>query len=150
MRLTQPIVCAVASRFYDARPDLHPKLSDLARKLAFQVPARGYKSVEIVQAYLINTLWGCGPVQRYEQDQTWLLLGMAIRYVVDRYAYAIKGPRSQNGATTICVCSPLLSVELLERTHASCYVCPVPSHDADITFLAEWRQISTCTAGPRR
>ncbi|CDO73651.1 hypothetical protein BN946_scf185014.g121 [Trametes cinnabarina] len=76
-------ICAVASRFYDARPDLHPKLSDLARKLAFQVPARGYKSVEIVQAYLINTLWGCGPVQRYEQDQTWLLLGMAIRMATD-------------------------------------------------------------------
>ncbi|KAI0672819.1 fungal-specific transcription factor domain-containing protein [Trametes maxima] len=76
-------ICAVASRFYDARPDLHLKLSDLARKLAFQVPARGYKSVEIVQAYLINTLWGCGPVQRYEQDQTWMLLGMAIRMATD-------------------------------------------------------------------
>ncbi|KAI8989815.1 fungal-specific transcription factor domain-containing protein [Trametes punicea] len=76
-------ICAVASRFYDARPELHPKLSDLARKLAFSVPARGYKSVEIVQAYLINTLWGCGPVQRYEQDQTWMLLGMAIRMATD-------------------------------------------------------------------
>jgi hypothetical protein len=45
----------------------------------FSVPAAGYKSVEIVQAYLINTLWGCGPVERYEQDRTWMLLGMAIR-----------------------------------------------------------------------
>ncbi len=61
---------------------LHAKLSELARKLAFQVPARGYKSVEIVQGYLINVLWGCGPVQRYEQDQTWMLLGMAIRCVL--------------------------------------------------------------------
>ncbi|KAI0636582.1 fungal-specific transcription factor domain-containing protein [Trametes polyzona] len=76
-------ICAVASRFYEARPDLHPKLSELVRKLTFQVPARGYKSVEIVQAYLINTLWGCGPVQRYEQDQTWMLLGMAIRMATD-------------------------------------------------------------------
>ena len=72
----------MASRFYDARTELHAKLSDLARNLAFQVPARGYKSVEIVQAYLINVLWGCGPVQRYEQDQTWMLLGMAIRCVL--------------------------------------------------------------------
>ncbi|KAH9931689.1 uncharacterized protein BXZ73DRAFT_90131 [Epithele typhae] len=76
-------ICAVASRFYEAREDLHPKLSELARTLAFQVPARGYKSVEIVQAYLINVLWGSGPVQRYEQDQTWLLLGMAIRMATD-------------------------------------------------------------------
>ena len=75
-------VCAVASRFFEDRPELHAKLSELARKLAFQVPARGYKSVEIVQAYLINVLWGCGPVQRYEQDQTWMLLGMAIRCVL--------------------------------------------------------------------
>ncbi|EIW60220.1 uncharacterized protein TRAVEDRAFT_145442 [Trametes versicolor FP-101664 SS1] len=76
-------ICAVASRFYDARPDLHAKLSEIARKLTFQVPARGYKSVEIVQGYLINTLWGSGPVQRYEQDQTWMLLGMAIRMATD-------------------------------------------------------------------
>lgn len=75
------LVCAVASRFYTERPELHAKLSDLSRKLAFSVPAQGYKSVEIVQAYLLNTLWGCGPVERYEQDRTWMLLGMAIRCV---------------------------------------------------------------------
>ncbi|KAI0345094.1 hypothetical protein BDW22DRAFT_1405901 [Trametopsis cervina] len=76
-------ICAVASRFYTQRPELHARLSELARKLAFSVPAAGYKSVEIVQAYLINTLWGCGPVERYEQDRTWMLLGMAIRMATD-------------------------------------------------------------------
>lgn len=75
-------VCAIAARFYDARPELYPRLAELAKKLAFSVPARGYKSVEIVQAYLLNTLWGCGPVERYEQDRTWMLLGMGIRYAV--------------------------------------------------------------------
>jgi hypothetical protein len=54
-------------------------LTELAKKLAFSVPAKGYKSVEIVQAYLLLALWGCGAVERYEQDKTWLLLGMAIR-----------------------------------------------------------------------
>ncbi|GJE87047.1 Zn(II)2Cys6 transcription factor [Phanerochaete sordida] len=76
-------ICAIASRFYTKRPELHAKLSDLARKLAFNVPAQGYKSVEIVQAYLLNTLWGCGPVERFEQDRTWMLLGMAIRMATD-------------------------------------------------------------------
>ncbi|THH31123.1 hypothetical protein EUX98_g3075 [Antrodiella citrinella] len=71
-------ICAVASRFYFERPELHAKLSELSRKLAFSVPEKGYKSVEIVQAYLLSTLWGCGPVERYEQDRTWFLLGMAI------------------------------------------------------------------------
>jgi len=77
--LTQPIVCSIASKFYTAKPDLHPRLTELAKKLAFSVPGQGYKSVEIVQAYLLLTLWGCGAAERYEQDKTWLLLGMAIR-----------------------------------------------------------------------
>lgn len=72
-------VCSIASKFYTANPDLHPRLTELAKKLAFSVPAKGYKSVEIVQAYLLLSLWGCGAVERYEQDKTWLLLGMAIR-----------------------------------------------------------------------
>lgn len=74
-------VCAIASKFYDARPELHSRLTNLSRKLAFTVPEKGYKSVEIVQAYLLLTLWGSGPVERYEQDKTWFLLGMGIRSV---------------------------------------------------------------------
>jgi hypothetical protein len=85
-------VCSIASKFYTAKPDLHPKLTELAKRLAFSVPAKGYKSVEIVQAYLLLTLWGCGAVERYEQDKTWLLLGMAIRCVfyLSRDDYGIK------------------------------------------------------------
>ncbi|KAH7889471.1 fungal-specific transcription factor domain-containing protein [Phlebopus sp. FC_14] len=77
------LVCAIASKFYTQRPELHSQLSELAQKLAFSVPARGYKSLEIVQAYLLLTLWGCGAVERYEYDKTWLLLGMAIRMATD-------------------------------------------------------------------
>jgi hypothetical protein len=54
-------------------------LTELAKKLSYTVPAAGYKSVEIVQAYLLLSLWGCGAVERYEQDKTWMTLGMAIR-----------------------------------------------------------------------
>lgn len=74
------IVCSISSKFYTAKPELHPKLTELAKKLAFSVPAQGYKSVEIVQAYLLLALWGCGAVERFEQDKTWMLLGMAIRW----------------------------------------------------------------------
>lgn len=49
--------------------------------MAFSVPEKGYKSLEIIQAYLLLTLWGCGAVERYEYDKTWLLLGIAIRLV---------------------------------------------------------------------
>ncbi|EJD53110.1 hypothetical protein AURDEDRAFT_110871 [Auricularia subglabra TFB-10046 SS5] len=76
-------ICAIASRFHTAKPELFPRLENLAKKLAFSVPERGYKSVEIVQAYLLLSLWGCGPTERYEQDKTWMLLGMGIRMATD-------------------------------------------------------------------
>ncbi|KAH8813625.1 fungal-specific transcription factor domain-containing protein [Flagelloscypha sp. PMI_526] len=63
--------------------NLHQRLIDLAKKLAYSVPAAGYKSVEIVQAYLLLAQWGCGAVERYEQDRTWGLLGMGIRMATD-------------------------------------------------------------------
>ena len=34
------LVCAVASKYYDANPELHPRLSELSQKLAFSVPAK--------------------------------------------------------------------------------------------------------------
>lgn len=76
-------ICAISSKFYEKKPDLHNQLVELAKRLAFNVPAKGYKSVEIVQAYLLLALWGCGAVERYEQDRTWMLLGMAIRMATD-------------------------------------------------------------------
>ncbi|KAH9981402.1 fungal-specific transcription factor domain-containing protein [Lactifluus volemus] len=76
-------ICAVSAKFYSPRPELHGKLTELSKKLAFSVPAQGYKSLEIVQAYLLLALWGTGPVERYEQDRTWMLLGMAIRMATD-------------------------------------------------------------------
>ncbi|KAJ7193876.1 fungal-specific transcription factor domain-containing protein [Mycena pura] len=76
-------ICAISSKFYDVKPELHNQLTEMAKKLAFSVPARGYKSLEIVQAYLLLALYGCGAVERYEQDKTWLLLGMAIRMATD-------------------------------------------------------------------
>ncbi|KAG6867611.1 hypothetical protein C0993_000552 [Termitomyces sp. T159_Od127] len=76
-------ICSIAAKYYSAKPELHPRLTELAKKMAFGVPAQGYKSLEIVQAYLLLVLWGCGAVERYEQDKTWLLLGMAIRMATD-------------------------------------------------------------------
>ena len=77
------LVCAIASKYHTDRPDLHPRLNRIVKKLSFNVPERGFKSLEIVQAYLLLALWGCGPVERFEQDKTWLLLGLAIRMGTD-------------------------------------------------------------------
>ncbi|KAG6908579.1 hypothetical protein DXG01_004065 [Tephrocybe rancida] len=76
-------ICSIAAKYYLPTPSLHPRLTELAKKLAFAVPAQGYKSLEIVQAYLLLALWGCGAVERYEQDKTWMLLGMGVRMATD-------------------------------------------------------------------
>lgn len=73
------VMCAIASRHYIKRSDLHAQLSAYAKRLAFEVPARGYKSVEVCQAYLLLSVWTLGPEKTFEQDRTWLMLGMSIR-----------------------------------------------------------------------
>lgn len=62
------VVCWVASKFYQKRPELFGRLSTCVRKLAFETPGHGFKSVEIVQSYLILTCYGL-PVERFELDQ---------------------------------------------------------------------------------
>lgn len=54
-------ICALAARYYSKRPELHHSLSMYAKRLAFEVPSRGYKSVEVCQAYLLLTMWTLGP-----------------------------------------------------------------------------------------
>jgi hypothetical protein len=54
-------ICAIAARYYDKREDLHSQLSAYAKRLAFEVPSRGYKSVEVCQAYLLLSVWTLGP-----------------------------------------------------------------------------------------
>nr|ODN92572.1 hypothetical protein L203_00851 [Cryptococcus depauperatus CBS 7841] len=77
------VICAIAARFYHHKPEIHHQLSTYAKRLAFEVPSRGYKSVEVVQAYLLLSLWTLGPEKTFEQDRTWLMLGMAIRMATD-------------------------------------------------------------------
>ncbi|KDR73689.1 hypothetical protein GALMADRAFT_251485 [Galerina marginata CBS 339.88] len=111
-------ICSIASKFYTAKPDLHPRLTELAKRLAFSVPAKGYKSVEIVQAYLLLSLWGCGAVERYEQDKTWFLLGMAIRMATDLNLHrktAVTSQDTQEGRTRD------LEVHNRERTWILCF-----------------------------
>jgi hypothetical protein len=72
-------ICAIASRFYTKDPTLRPKLATVTKKLMLETPARGYKSLEMVQAYILLICWTLGPEERWEQDLSYLLLGMAIR-----------------------------------------------------------------------
>lgn len=71
-------VCSVASKFYTKRPELYAQCLHRAKKMAFDVLGRGLKSVEIVQGFLLLTLY-YQPAERYEEDRTWLFAGVAIR-----------------------------------------------------------------------
>lgn len=46
LMLTFSLVCAISAKFY-RNPDYYPRLAPMAKKLAFHVLERGYKSVEV-------------------------------------------------------------------------------------------------------
>ena len=75
-------ICTVASKFYTRRPDLHQKCLSLVKKVAFDVMSRGFKSIEIVQGFLLLSMWN-QPAERFEEDKTWLFSGIAIRMATD-------------------------------------------------------------------
>lgn len=75
-------VCAVASKFYTRRPDLYVQCQRRAIKGAFDAMSHGFKSPDIVQGFLLLTLYN-QPVERYEEDRTWLFAGVAIRMAQD-------------------------------------------------------------------
>ena len=75
-------VCSVASKFYTRRPELYTACLRKAKKSAFDVISRGIKSPEIVQGFLLLTLYN-QPAERFEEDRTWLFAGVAIRMAQD-------------------------------------------------------------------
>ncbi|QRV98251.1 Fungal specific transcription factor domain [Ceratobasidium sp. AG-Ba] len=96
-------ICAIAAKYYDKKPDLHVQLSQIARNLAFSVLESGDKSVEIVQAYMLLTIW---PIQ----GRAWLMLGLAIRIALEMNLH-----REPSGAL------PVKEKRNRERTWLICY-----------------------------
>ncbi|CAO1621769.1 unnamed protein product [Sympodiomycopsis kandeliae] len=76
------VILAIASRYYAPRPDLHTKCLQQATKEAFRCLEKGFKSIEIVQAFLLLTMWG-QPARRFEEDKSWIFAGIAFRVATD-------------------------------------------------------------------
>lgn len=72
------LVCAVASRYYTERPDLYPQAMHYAQLAAGTALISGPKSVEMCQGYILLSLYPV-PARRWEEDRSWLYLGLAIR-----------------------------------------------------------------------
>ena len=76
-------VCAIASRHYCARPELYQEAMKYARLAAGSCLIGGQKSIEAVQAYILLSLYPV-PARRWEDDRSFMYLGLAIRLVFPR------------------------------------------------------------------
>lgn len=76
------VMCAVASRYYVARPDIYPLAMDFARDIAGQILVEGNQSIDVCQAYLIMAVYPT-PRKRWAEDRSWLLMGVAIRMAME-------------------------------------------------------------------
>ncbi|TFK40290.1 hypothetical protein BDQ12DRAFT_680666 [Crucibulum laeve] len=76
------VICAIASRFYTERPDLYPQAMHYAQLAAGTALISGAKNVEMCQAYILLSLYPV-PARKWEDQRSWLYLGLAIRAATD-------------------------------------------------------------------
>ncbi|EMD34175.1 hypothetical protein CERSUDRAFT_159676 [Gelatoporia subvermispora B] len=89
------VICAIASRHYSPRPTLYAEAMKYARLAAGTALIGGQKSVEVVQAYILLSLYPV-PSQRWEEDRSWIYLGLAIRMAIDLNLHHPNIPDSQD------------------------------------------------------
>jgi hypothetical protein len=80
-------VCAIASRFSAERPGLYARLMHFAQLAASTTLITGTKNVEMCAAYILLSLYPI-PAKRWEDQRSWLYLGLALRYM--RYQCLLK------------------------------------------------------------
>jgi hypothetical protein len=71
-------VCAIASRYFTEKPELYADLMHYAQLAAGTALISGQKTVEVCQAYILLSLYPV-PARRWEDNRSWLYLGLAIR-----------------------------------------------------------------------
>ncbi|KAF9788176.1 hypothetical protein BJ322DRAFT_1001297 [Thelephora terrestris] len=76
------VVCAVSSRYYREKSEVYPIAMHFARHAAANALIDGWKSVELCQAYILLNTYGV-PAKRWEEDRSWLYIGLAIRIATD-------------------------------------------------------------------
>ncbi|KIK96922.1 hypothetical protein PAXRUDRAFT_32093 [Paxillus rubicundulus Ve08.2h10] len=76
------IICGIASRFYAPRPDLYAQLMQYAQLAAGTALISGAKNEEMSAAYLLMQLYPV-PSKRWDEERSWIYLGVAIRIAQD-------------------------------------------------------------------
>lgn len=89
------VICALASRFYTQRPELHVELMRYAQLAAGTALIGGPKNVELCIGYILLSLYP-QPTKRWEDERGWLYLGLAIRIAVDLNLHLPNTAKPQN------------------------------------------------------
>ncbi|KAH7907013.1 hypothetical protein BJ138DRAFT_1070829 [Hygrophoropsis aurantiaca] len=76
------VVCAISSRYQTGRPGLYAELMRYAQLAAGTALIGGSKNEEMCAAYILLSLYPV-PVHKWEEDRTWIYLGLAIRFAQD-------------------------------------------------------------------
>lgn len=86
-------VCTVAARYYTKRKDdLYRKCLRIAKRIAFDVMTKGYKSTEICQGFLLLCNWN-QPAERFEEERTCKYLGLGESTARNVLAHFSSSPR---------------------------------------------------------
>ncbi|CAL1716294.1 unnamed protein product [Somion occarium] len=136
------VICAVASRFYTPRPELYQQAMHFARLAAGTALIGGRKSVEVVQAYLILAM-NPVPCRRWEDDRSWVFLGLAIRIATAinlHLPFTTKPRNEQHAREMLNRTRTWLACFNLDRSFGSQYGKPPIINNTDYTanHCAEW------------
>ncbi|GAA5974497.1 hypothetical protein JCM11641_002056 [Rhodosporidiobolus odoratus] len=116
-------ICTVAARYYTKRTDdLYRKCLRIAKRVAFDVMTKGYKSTEICQGFLLLCNWN-QPSERFEEERTYQFSGIAIRMATDLNLH--RKTIAQLPPDIAQETRALYERELLnrERTWLYCFIC---------------------------
>ena len=71
-------MCAVASRFYEERPEVYPMAIHMAKAAAANAFLDGCKTIEMCQAFAIMAAY-MPPARRWDEDRQFFYSGIAFR-----------------------------------------------------------------------
>ncbi|KAJ7027527.1 hypothetical protein C8F04DRAFT_965053 [Mycena alexandri] len=88
------VICAISSRYYPEKSEIYPIAMHFAKHSAANALIDGWKSVELVQAYILMSIFAV-PARKWEEDRSWLYTGLAIRLATDLnlHQVATKAPK---------------------------------------------------------
>ncbi|KAI0031195.1 hypothetical protein K488DRAFT_12737, partial [Vararia minispora EC-137] len=140
------VICAIASRYDTERPDLYSTAISVARRAAADMFIGGAKRVEIVQAYILLSLYPV-PARRWEDDRCYIFLGQAIRMAVDmnlNHPNTAKPQNEMHAREMLNRTRTWLNCFNLDRSTSSQYgkIAIIPGTDYVANHSVDWWQSS--------